>query len=80
MLICPFGHFESHGLVEGHEPTQGCVVLLLPGTLGTALNFCGVQPVGPELQVLLRQQTSVHIQSCSLNKHSTHIENLKGIV
>ena len=29
------------------------MVLLLPGALGTAVNFCGVRPVGPELQVLL---------------------------
>ena len=43
-------HSPSRG---GSDPKSGCVVLLLPGALGTAVNFCGVRPVGPELQVLL---------------------------
>lgn len=52
----PFAHKagllvgEQVGL-EGSDPKSGCVVLLLPGALGTAVNFCGVRPVGPELQV-----------------------------
>lgn len=29
----------------------GCVVLLLPGSMGTAINFCGCEPIGDELEV-----------------------------
>ena len=57
--VCyPFAHKagllvdEAVGLA-GTSPKSGCVVLLLPGALGTAVNFCGVRPVGPELQVFL---------------------------
>ncbi|CAE7684434.1 unnamed protein product [Symbiodinium sp. CCMP2592] len=40
-------------LLTGEEnPASGnCLVLLLPGALGTALNFCGVRPIGRPLEV-----------------------------
>ncbi|OLQ07670.1 hypothetical protein AK812_SmicGene8925 [Symbiodinium microadriaticum] len=40
-------------LLAGEEElaSGSCLVLLLPGALGTALNFCGVRPIGRPLEV-----------------------------
>lgn len=38
---------------DGPATTQcgGCVALILPGSLGTAINFCGCEAIGDELEV-----------------------------